>query len=71
MNWCCKGSSLFLTYLRDCGIWVDMCPPLRIEYLGAYYHVMNRGLTGQKFYSKKDLPPSPPLLGVRMRQPAS
>jgi putative transposase len=24
-----------------------MSRPLRIEYPGAYYHVMNRGLTGQ------------------------
>jgi putative transposase len=33
-----------------------MSRPLRIEYPGAYYHVMNRALTGQRaFFSESDL----------------
>jgi hypothetical protein len=39
-----------LIYKRGCGIKVNMSPPLRIEYPGAYCHVMNRGLTGQSAY---------------------
>ena len=44
-----------MTFLVDFGIYVSMARPLRIEYPGAYYHVMNRGLTGQRiFVSESD-----------------
>jgi len=30
-----------------------MARPLRIEYLGAYYHVINRGNNQEKIFKKK------------------
>ena len=38
-------------------IWLGMSRPLRIEYPGAWYHVMNRGLNRRLIFSgKKDYP---------------
>ena len=48
-----KGSSLRLTYVRQNVIYYSMSRPLRIEYLGAWYHVMNRGRRSESIFSDK------------------
>ena len=46
-----------------------MARPLRIEYPGAYYHVMNRGLArGNIFLENKDRERFLELLGETSRQ---
>lgn len=45
-----KGSSLLLTLLGVPDKKNDMSRPLRIEYPGAWYHVMNRGRRGERVF---------------------
>ena len=48
---------------------LSMARPLRIEYPGAYYHVMNRGLSrGNIFLEDKDRERFLELLGETSRQ---
>lgn len=47
------GSSLLLTLSRPDVTDRDMARPLRIEYPGAWYHVMNRGRRGERIFHNK------------------
>jgi len=47
------GSSLLLTHERWNDIYSTMSRPLRIEYPGAWYHVMNRGRRSESIFSDK------------------
>ena len=47
------GSSLLLTHGRWNDIYSSMSRPLRIEYSGAWYHVMNRGRRSESIFSDK------------------
>ena len=49
-----KGSSLLLTKLLYNAIFLTMTRPLRIQYPGAWYHIMNRGRRREDIFSTKE-----------------
>ncbi len=49
-----KGSSLLLTKLLYSAILLTMTRPLRIQYPGAWYHIMNRGRRREDIFSTKE-----------------
>ncbi|WP_458776789.1 transposase [Desulforhopalus sp. 52FAK] len=54
LKWVKKGSSLRLTHLAESISLLPMTRPLRIEYPGACYHVMNRGRRGENIFTDFD-----------------
>jgi REP element-mobilizing transposase RayT len=43
-----------MTQSADCNKLFTMARPLRIEYPGAWYHVMNRGRRGENIFADND-----------------
>jgi len=48
-----KGSILLVTHLEKYESYFHMARPLRIQFADAWYHVMNRGKSGENIFTDK------------------